>query len=313
MNEIKCKSVDITDELLNKLNGFTRRKHTSDEVYIFSVVLCDNEVDRDGERFSHTALNKISELFVGKTGVFDHNPSSANQTARIFDCECIEDAAKKTSFGENYTYVKALAYMIKTEKNTDLIREIEGGIKKEVSVSLSVAKQTCSICGADLKTEACEHRKGKTYMGKVCCAVLDEPTDAYEWSFVAVPAQRNAGVTKAHTAGNLTAKQKVLSAQKGLSLTADEVREIAKTIEELENQSGWAKTYRAELEKEVIRLAYITSPYVPSNLISDSVKGLDTKRLVSLRDAYKSQANDMTAQIQSVQKLKNNDNDSFKL
>ena len=38
--------------------------------------------------------------------------------------------------------------------------------------------------------------KFKEYNGKTCYAILDEVTDAYEVSFVAVPAQRGAGVTK---------------------------------------------------------------------------------------------------------------------
>ena len=35
-------------KLLEQLNRFTRRKHTAQEVYMFDVILCDNEVDRDG-------------------------------------------------------------------------------------------------------------------------------------------------------------------------------------------------------------------------------------------------------------------------
>ena len=62
---------------LEKLNRFTRREHTADEVYIFDVVLCDNEVDRDGERFSVEALKKLKELFVGKTGISDHEAKSS--------------------------------------------------------------------------------------------------------------------------------------------------------------------------------------------------------------------------------------------
>ena len=37
---------------------------------------------------------------------------------------------------------------------------------------------------------------GQRYGDKLCHVVLGDVTDAYEWSFVAVPAQREAGVTK---------------------------------------------------------------------------------------------------------------------
>ena len=40
------------------------------------------------------------------------------------------------------------------------------------------------------------HEKGQEYDGKLCYADLNNPKDAYEFSFVAVPAQRGAGVTK---------------------------------------------------------------------------------------------------------------------
>lgn len=45
--------------------------------------------------------------------------------------------------------MKGHAYMVRTDANRDLIREIDGGIKKEVSISCAAASQTCSVCGSD--------------------------------------------------------------------------------------------------------------------------------------------------------------------
>ncbi|MBQ5320044.1 MAG: hypothetical protein J6K17_13195 [Oscillospiraceae bacterium] len=181
--------------LLEQLNKFTRREHTADEVYIFPVTLCDNEIDRDNERFSREALDKLAEKFIGVTGIFDHNPKGENQTARIFMTEVVEED-KTNSIGEKYAYLKGYAYMVRTDSNADLIREIDGGIKKEVSVSCSAEKQICSVCGADRRVKPCRHVKGRKYDGKRCFITLDDISDAYEWSFVAVPAQVCAGVTK---------------------------------------------------------------------------------------------------------------------
>ena len=41
----------VTREELAIINRFTKRALKEDEVYTFAVRLCDNEVDRDGERF----------------------------------------------------------------------------------------------------------------------------------------------------------------------------------------------------------------------------------------------------------------------
>ena len=51
-------------EELDAINAFAKGKLTAQEVYTFSVLLCDNEVDRDNERFSMMYwLNKhIPEL-----------------------------------------------------------------------------------------------------------------------------------------------------------------------------------------------------------------------------------------------------------
>ena len=48
-----------SEEELSLINKFTRRTFSADEVYAFSVVLCDNDVDRDFERFSDDALCKM--------------------------------------------------------------------------------------------------------------------------------------------------------------------------------------------------------------------------------------------------------------
>lgn len=183
------------DELLEKLNRFTRRELSADEVYIFPVTLCDNEIDRDNERFSRAALDTLAEKFIGVTGIFDHDPKGENQTARLFAAEVVEED-RENSIGEKYAYLKGYAYMVRTASNADLIREIDGGIKKEISVSCAAERQVCSVCGADRRVKACRHVKGRMYDGKRCFFTLEDVSDAYEWSFVAVPAQVRAGVTK---------------------------------------------------------------------------------------------------------------------
>ena len=99
-----------------------------------------------------------------------------------------------TEAGEPYCYLKGCADLLRTEGNRELIAAIEGGIKKEVSVGCAVERSVCSICGEESHT--CPHEKGAEYGGRRCWAELVGATDAYEWSFVAVPAQRNAGVMK---------------------------------------------------------------------------------------------------------------------
>jgi hypothetical protein len=181
---------------LELINNYTRRVFKKGDVYRFSVVLCDNEIDRDNEKFTKESLEKLAELFVGKTGICDHDPKSKNQAARIYTC-CVKKVnGQKNKIGEDYYRLVAKAYIPRSAKNEQLILDIDSGIKKEVSVGVSMQKISCSICKSDMKKEMCSHVKGKKYGRKLCHFILENPLDAYEWSFVAVPAQKNAGVIK---------------------------------------------------------------------------------------------------------------------
>ena len=184
-------------EELAGINAYTRREFKAEELYVFSVVLCDNEIDRDLERFSIPALEKMAGLFCGKTGIYNHSMDANTQSARIFRCETEQVPGRSTECGEPYTRL-ARAYLPRGGKNESLILDLESGMKKEVSVGCSMGHAVCSICGADRRTEPCGHVPGERYGGTRCCTVLEDPLDAYEWSFVAVPAQREAGVIKSY-------------------------------------------------------------------------------------------------------------------
>ena len=151
-------SQGVSEKELEMINRYTRRTLTNDEVYVFSVVLCDNDVDRDGERFTKEALYELEKLFVGKTGIIDHNPSAKNQTARIFSCsvECVK--SRKTALGDDYYRLTARAYLPRCESNRDIILALDSGIIKEVSVGCAVENVVCSVCGESLAE--CMHKKG---------------------------------------------------------------------------------------------------------------------------------------------------------
>ncbi len=185
------------------INQYAHKELTPEDVFCFPINLCDNDVDRDTERFTKASLDKLAKLFVGKSGILDHRWSAEKQVARLYRCET-EEKSEKNSLGEPLYVLRGSAYMLRNEANTSLIEAIEGGIVKEVSVGCRMGECACSICGKKLKfdwvtwTYQCEtgHIKGQEYDGKLCVGELKDPKEAYEFSFVAVPSQRSAGVTK---------------------------------------------------------------------------------------------------------------------
>lgn len=272
----------ISSEELALIGKFARKELKEEEIYTFSIILCDNEIDRDGEKFTIPALKTLAELFVGKTGIFDHNMSSKDQTARIYATEFVTDETVKTSDGEPYSYVKAKAYMLRTEKNRDLISEIDAGIKKETSVGCSVKKISCSICGKNIREDGCNHKKGKVYGGKLCCYLLEEPADAYEWSFVAVPAQRNAGVTKAFT-------------------PADSEEKVA----------VWVQEYRDELKTALIRDAASVIPEMKSSVLEEICSSMSIGMLREMRDAFRHRTEKNLPFVRQLESETENNSESY--
>ena len=124
------RQVTVGQEDLEQINRLTRREFSQEELYCFRVVLCDNDVDRQMERFDEETLEQLARMFVGKTGICDHQPKTANQLARIYQAQVEYFPGKTNLLGEPYCAVVAKAYMVRTESNRDLILEIEAGSRR---------------------------------------------------------------------------------------------------------------------------------------------------------------------------------------
>ena len=198
--------LEITDEDLRKINKYTLNPVSAEDVFIFKATIADNEQDdRNYMPFNLKALQDLKKLYPGKTMLKDHRRTADKQIARIYDTELVQNGSKQTELGELHTELVAKIYMIKTDSNKDLISEIIGGIKKEVSTSTVPEKMICNICGVDNMKDWCRHYPGWDYdvadaNGKStkrrCKMLLHGAKEAYELSFVAVPAQPRAGTHK---------------------------------------------------------------------------------------------------------------------
>lgn len=177
------------------INKLTLAELGPDDVYTFKIAMCDNNIDRDFEAFDEPALKQMAGLFVGKTIIKDHKRTADNQIGRIYACS-VEQPGGLSETGEPYMQLVAKCYVLVNDANANLIADIKGGIKKEVSVGFRLGSYTCSVCGTDNVKAWCEHWPGKEYDGHQCHFAMSDIRDAYELSFVAVPAQREAGAVK---------------------------------------------------------------------------------------------------------------------
>lgn len=261
--EAAVKAIGTPDQdELGLINALARRELGPDEVYTFALRLCDNDIDRDFERFDDAALDALAPMFVGASGVFDHQWSARGQTARIYRAEVVGGEGVLTADGRPYRYLKGWAYLMRTGENAALIAEIDGGIKREVSVGCAVDQVLCSVCGRPL--DECPHEKGEEYGGELCCGVLTGARDVYEWSFVAVPAQRKAGVIKGAGRG-------------------------------LEDEARLGRKYLKGLRGKLVRLAGIAEPGLEHALLEKVAGRLGEEELTGLIKLYRGKADKLLA------------------
>lgn len=251
-----------TANQLEAINALTKTRLNGEQVYVFSLRLCDDRIDRDGERFDTGALPGLAKLFLGKTGILDHRWSTEGQVARIFETQVVKE--------KDASYIRAWAYIRRGGRNDELIADIEAGIKKEVSVGCAMAQAVCSVCGSEYGT--CGHVKGEHYDGQVCAVILREPVDAYEFSFVAVPAQREAGVMKGMGAA---VSLKELAAEHGAQA---EYRALTKEAE-------LGRRYRKDLEDGVVRLGLALELGVSEPVLRSLAKTAGAEELMALKEA----------------------------
>ena len=259
---------------LEAINALAKAQLTQEQVYVFSLRLCDDQVDRDFEKFDAAALPGLAKLFIGRTGIVDHCWSADNQVARIFETQVVQE--------NGISYIKAWAYIRRGGSNEEIIADIEAGIKKEVSVGCAMGRCSCSICGSEYGT--CGHQKGQHYDGQLCCGILQEPVDAYEFSFVAVPAQRAAGVLKALGANSRTLKE--LAEEFGAQA---EYRSLCREAE-------LGRQYRKDLEADVVRLGLLLDLGADSAVLRSIAKTAAAEDLQKLRTCLEAK----TAQVMPV-------------
>lgn len=160
--------------------------------------------------------------------------------------------------------------------------------------------------------------------GTACHRILEEPTDAYECSFVAVPAQKNAGVTKkasiVRTESIAESEADIIKAIKSsesIMISKEQSGYLAQYIEKLERNSQWGEIYQNSLKDSIIKYSAITQPDMPQEIVKSAIAGLDTSELVSMEASYRKMARRLVPLSPQLavkrDENENTENDEFKI
>ncbi|HQE76158.1 MAG TPA: hypothetical protein PKY01_10280 [Candidatus Hydrogenedentes bacterium] len=166
-------------DALEEVNSFTLRPLSHEEFAVFTLDLCNNQIDRHFSRFPEDELARINTLVPGRPLMERHDVRGSLPRGTFFRSQLHRD--------EDRLSVRPDVYVLRTKDNQDFILNIEGGVYRETSIGFSFRKPECSACGKDLRT--CDHIPGRSYNGALCHCVLRDVLEVIEGSVVASGSQ----------------------------------------------------------------------------------------------------------------------------
>lgn len=185
---IRQERVSASDEDMAAVNTHTLSPLTADKVAIFSMDLCNDQVDRNVSRFPENELKAINEMIVGKPlmelhdmpaqGLFGSTRGS-QPVGTFFRSQLVQEDGKLS--------VRSDVFMLRDAGDDNLIAKIDAGVAKGTSISFVLDRPECSICGCDIRD--CAHMPGEDVDDELCHVILKEVTDVFEGSIVPLGSQ----------------------------------------------------------------------------------------------------------------------------
>ncbi len=167
------------EDTLQAVNRFALRPLTRDEFVVFTLDLCNNQVDKHHSRFPEDELAKVSELVPGRPLMERHDLRGSLPRGTFFRSRLHEE--------EGVVSVRCEVYVLRTAENEGFIRNIEGGVYRETSIGFSFQTPECSLCGNDIR--ACGHVPGRVYEERACHFIMRNVVEVIEGSVVASGSQ----------------------------------------------------------------------------------------------------------------------------
>lgn len=167
-----------------------------------------------------------------------HNDSDGDIIGRVIDAK-IKDSVLVPG-------TKALVL------TADIIEsEAKEGVRTGLLQTVSIGGRTndvrCSICGADMKNDPCDHIRGQVYESQVCTWMINDVTPD-EVSYVIVPSDKNAKNIKIHY--DDSADTKVSESAGNVREAQTELPDFIKGEEEVSISESQKEETEANMEKE---------------------------------------------------------------
>lgn len=170
---------DDTLDRMESVNRYALRPLQPEDIAVFTLDLCNNQVDRHFSRFPEEELERVNALTPGRPLMERHDMTGSLPRGTFFRSRLHRE-------GEHVS-VRPEVYVLRSAGNRDFILNIEGGVYRETSIGFSFRRPECSVCGKDLRT--CAHVPGRSYGGKPCHFVMRGVVEVLEGSVVPAGSQ----------------------------------------------------------------------------------------------------------------------------
>lgn len=188
------------DGTAEAVNRFSLRPLRPEEIAVFTLDLCHNQVDRHFSRFPEEELERISGMTPGRPLMERHDLRGSLPRGTFFRSRLHRDGDRVS--------VRPEVYVLRTRENAGFILNIEGGVYRETSIGFSFRTPECSVCGRDLRT--CDHVPGRDYGGGSCHFIMRDVIEVIEGSVVSAGSQGTAFVAEG---GAVTASRALTAAR----------------------------------------------------------------------------------------------------
>jgi hypothetical protein len=164
---------------LAAVNQYALKPQGAEDVAIFQMDLCNDQVDRHFSRFPKEELAKINGMVPGRPLMERHDMRGSLPRGTFFRSGIHEEGGVMS--------VRPEVYVLRTKENEEFIRQIEGGVYRETSIGFVFERPECAVCGKDMRV--CEHIAGRMYEGKQCHYLMRNVVDVIEGSVVGAGSQ----------------------------------------------------------------------------------------------------------------------------
>ena len=155
----------------------------ADDFHVRAAIVCNSERDHYYSRFSPEALNEVAELLPGRPLMVGHDYRGL-PVGRFFSAK--RDFAQQGRRPKRDGYfVEAQFYVTRDDQGDALVRRIDQGIYREVSLGWRCLGADCGICKSPIADmERCQHSPGEVYDEGLCDFQFSDVTTVLETSLV---------------------------------------------------------------------------------------------------------------------------------